>query len=363
MSPYRSARIRQRRHLTRTVSTVTNRCIYTLNCMYHSKTCLTPPPPLASTWRGRSQPSPHLSPKQVNPSSPPQSVPRYSTPPLAAARSRHHSTVLSAFATRQQQRLVASLRLRCASFVLTVRSSAPVTTAEPSVGKMSEQDQVDRILSSYSFTDDIPSHRAGSPDQTTYPHSFEGSLSLRSQAASSHGDATAASLPRSPAVSTAPTAVVPLIASRVALPDSLHIVPLLGVLPPEQALLYSDALHGAPLMRSPMEILALDLTLPLQPPRVAGSRSEYLALIRRMFKIGMLAFTASPKAVNGVFTVGKDADQDRLIIDAQPANRLFQDSPHVALPDPSHLVQLRIPSSGPALVVGKSDLSNFYLSG
>jgi hypothetical protein len=78
-----------------------------------------------------------------------------------------------------------------------------------------------------------------------------------------------------------------------------------------------------------------------------------------MLQQGMLSFTANPKAVNGVFTVGKDAESDRLIIDAQPANRLFIDSPHVSLPDPSHLVQLRVPK-GSLMFVGKSDLSNYY---
>ena len=40
----------------------------------------------------------------------------------------------------------------------------------------------------------------------------------------------------------------------------------------------------------------------------------------------MIAFTAEPLAVNGLFAVEKDSDTDRLIIDAQPANRLFIDS-------------------------------------
>ena len=60
-----------------------------------------------------------------------------------------------------------------------------------------------------------------------------------------------------------------------------------------------------------MDILALDLTLPLKPACVAGSRPEYFALTKRMYAVGMLGFTARPKAVNGVFTVGKDADQGR----------------------------------------------------
>src|SRR6185437_8565396 len=78
-----------------------------------------------------------------------------------------------------------------------------------------------------------------------------------------------------------------------------------------------------------------------------------------MIELGMLSFTATPKAVNGVFAVGKDADSDRLIIDSQPANRLFVDAPPVSLPNPSHLVQLQVPR-GQRMYVGKSDLSNFY---
>lgn len=97
----------------------------------------------------------------------------------------------------------------------------------------------------------------------------------------------------------------------------------------------------------------------LRRPRVNGSRSEYVALIARMHAVGMVDFTARPLAVNGVFAVAKDKDADRLIIDAQPANRIFVDSPHVDLPNPSHLVQLQLPP-GAAMYTCKSDLSNFY---
>jgi hypothetical protein len=80
-----------------------------------------------------------------------------------------------------------------------------------------------------------------------------------------------------------------------------------------------------------------------------------------MLRIGMIRFIPNPKVVNGVFAVGKDALQDRLIIDAQPANRRFIDSPPVRLPNPSHLVQLRVPTDECCrLWVAKSDLSNFY---
>lgn len=159
--------------------------------------------------------------------------------------------------------------------------------------------------------------------------------------------------------SSASTAVVPLIAARIALPDQLHIVPLVNVLPSDLASQYGDPVQSATLMRSHLDVLALNLTQPLKPPRIAGSRSEYVLLIGRMHARGMSAFTGQPRCVNGVFAVGKDAESDRLIIDAQPANRQFVDPPHVTLPDPSHLVQLRLPE-GFILYVGKSDLSNYY---
>lgn len=178
-----------------------------------------------------------------------------------------------------------------------------------------------------------------------------------------HDDETHAalhSLPLHSTFSSAATAVVPLIAHRIALPESLNIVPLVNVLPPDMAARYgSDHTGAGSLLRPHLDVLALNLTAPLKPARVAGSRAEYVKLIRRMLGQGMVSFTANPKAVNGVFAVGKDSSSDRLIIDAQPANRLFTDSPHVALPDPSHLVQLRVPR-GRRMYVGKSDLSNYY---
>ena len=158
--------------------------------------------------------------------------------------------------------------------------------------------------------------------------------------------------------SSAAAAVVPLRASRVALPESLRLIPLTTVLPPAVAATYATS-EAASLMRDADEVRLLDTTQPLKPPRIAGSRTEYVLLIGRLAAAGMVRFTARPRAVNGVFTVVKDTDSDRLIIDAQPANRLFADSPAVDLPNASHLVQLRVPK-GAILQCAKSDLSNFY---
>jgi len=163
--------------------------------------------------------------------------------------------------------------------------------------------------------------------------------------------------PLTSAFSSATTAVVPLIAERVSLPEKLNIVPLLSVLPEPLAAQYAGP--SSALLRSSTAVLTMDFLKPLRKPRVAGSRAEYVRLIARLKSLGMLGFTAAPKAINGVFTVGKDQETDRLIIDAQPANRYFVDSPHVDLPNPSHLVQMAVPA-GEAMFAGKSDMSNFY---
>jgi len=151
---------------------------------------------------------------------------------------------------------------------------------------------------------------------------------------------------------------VPLIAARVALPEQLRIVPMLSVLPPDVAARYSEASLPT-LLRPRSEVLVLDFLKPLPQPHVAGSRSEYLRVVDRMRAVGMSLFTGAPKAVNGLFAVAKDADADRLIINARWGNRLFVDSPHVALPGPSHLVQMCVPK-GARMFSGKSDLSNYY---
>jgi hypothetical protein len=161
------------------------------------------------------------------------------------------------------------------------------------------------------------------------------------------------------AFSSAPTPVVMLYADRIALPEDLRVIPLEHVLPPEEVARYVPASSASSLLRPAADLQHLNDTSPVPRPRIAGSRVQYVRLIGRLHQRGMIAFTAHPRAINGVFAVAKDADADRLIIDAQPANRLFVDSPHIDLPNPSHLVQLQVPH-GAHMMSGKSDLSNFY---
>jgi hypothetical protein len=308
-------RARFRFRLQRTIVAVTNRCICTLNRLYS-----------------------------------PLSVPRMSSVPLMSQPDNSLSSCSccrpSDSSSSAQLRVIAQLRERCAAFVLTARTWAlphsPTCNISPSA--------LDLLAS-------IPYAAGGQPrpqPASTAALSTQDSLL---QADGPYSDSLS-SLPLSSTFSSAPTAVVPLVAARISLPQDLHIVPVLDVLPPAVAVQYSEAASPV-LLRSSTAVLTMDFVKPLRRPRVAGSRAEYVRLVARMARIGMLAFTAAPKAVNGVFAVAKDADSDRLIIDAQPANRLFVDSPHVALPGPSHLVQLCVPR-GSRMFVGKTDLSNFY---
>jgi hypothetical protein len=159
-------------------------------------------------------------------------------------------------------------------------------------------------------------------------------------------------------MSTASAPVVPLRAERLSLPAQLHARPLLQLLPPAIAARYSHE-RAAALLRPGHEVTVLDHLSPLPRPRVHGRRSEYLATLRRLHGLGMLAWTTQPAAVNGVFAIEKDRDSDRLILDARWANRLFIDPPHVVLPTAAHLAAVRVPPRA-AFYAAKSDISDYY---
>jgi hypothetical protein len=152
-----------------------------------------------------------------------------------------------------------------------------------------------------------------------------------------------------------PTGLVSLVASLVALPSSLNNVPLLSLLPQSIALQY---ITPTSLLLPPALAQHYLKEARLRKPRVLALRHEYVALISRMARLGMLSMTTAPSCVNGLFGVPK-GDQIRLILDARPANCYFVRPPRVRLPSPSHLAALRIPSGRP-LYVSKMDLSNFY---
>jgi len=296
--PCRSARTLHRLKVHEAVVGITNATIHTLNNMYSSP----------------------------SPSSRPDNTqlfvsPRPSCPPSAA-----------------QQRVLAHLQQRSWEFVQRLRTPAHTGDRETTLS-------LDMLLSI--AHPPCMQHAEAAPSSTTFGAPALGPSdgpNLFFLSPSTH--------------STTPSAAVPLIAERVGLPSKLRIVPLLEVLPPELACTLSKP--GPALLRPAGEVASLlQEGQKLPRPRVIGSRAEYLKLVRRMHSEGMLRFHPAAAAVNGPFTVAKDTDTDRLIIDARFANVLFVDPPHVPLCGPSHLVQLHLPE-GAVMYVAKSDLSNFY---
>jgi hypothetical protein len=147
------------------------------------------------------------------------------------------------------------------------------------------------------------------------------------------------------------TQVVPIVASRIALPSTPGAVDLLDILPPHMA-----ARFAAP---NP----ALFRPVAEQPPaprtRRVATDEEWVATVIKLRAADMVHFTVAPKVVCGVFAVPKDEFTDRFIIDARPANCVFVVPEPVRLPTPDVLAKLVADPSKP-LYVAKVDLDNFY---
>jgi hypothetical protein len=157
-------------------------------------------------------------------------------------------------------------------------------------------------------------------------------------------------------------AISPIICDRVALPTHLANLPILDHLPERHRLLYAEENpvlvmtqyeHGQRMKRWIAD------GRPLPSMLVHGERSEYIKLVKRMLSIGMLSLTDCPREVNGIFTVKKDDQTDRLIIDARYANTWFMEPPKTSLPTPAHVTQLQL-APDEQLLMGKADISNYY---
>ena len=113
--------------------------------------------------------------------------------------------------------------------------------------------------------------------------------------------------------------VLPIIADRVSLPDNLQHVSILSKLPDTVAARY--ATPSAVLL--PPEVAADRVgAARLRKPRVLAARTEYIKLVHRMLRLGMLQLTSTPHCVNSLFGVPK-GDDIRLILDARLANCYF----------------------------------------
>jgi hypothetical protein len=157
-------------------------------------------------------------------------------------------------------------------------------------------------------------------------------------------------------------AIKRIVCDRVSLPSQLANLPILDHLPPQHRQLYAKESRKLVISEAEHDMRQRQWIRdgkPLPSAMIHGDRHEYIKLVKRMLSIGMLSLTDSPREVNGIFTVHKDADYDRLIIDARFANCWFVEPPKTALPTPAHVVQLRLPTSE-RLLTGKADISNYY---
>jgi hypothetical protein len=146
------------------------------------------------------------------------------------------------------------------------------------------------------------------------------------------------------------TASVPIVASRVSLPDIAGSAELLELLWPEWREVYST---GAGILR-------VGPRPPAPKPFMGVSPTEYKRLLRRMQSCGMLDWTDSPVAVNGVFGVDKDDGASiRLILDLRPGNTFFEPPPNPSLTTPDFIARMRVRRDR-RLYTAKLDISDFY---
>lgn len=174
----------------------------------------------------------------------------------------------------------------------------------------------------------------------------------------------------------ATSTLVPLVADRIGLPTNPGSVPLTRHMSRRDRALYETPDR---LLRPPDTAAAgVDQSRGGQPAagrrplvgRVGGEHSEYVKLVKRCMTAGLWGLHDSqadggpPPVVNGVFAVRKDTQNDRLIVDARPANRCFVEPRAVALPTPDVVGELevirRVVGARDGLFVAKTDLSDYY---
>ena len=131
---------------------------------------------------------------------------------------------------------------------------------------------------------------------------------------------------------------------RISLPSSLDGVPDVMDIIPEEARQF---------LKSPEQMVRedtsnIDLVTPYWDPLLKNNRGCYKALMKKLHDIGYLRYTRYPKARAGMFFVHKsDKKKIRLIVDARPANQLFNNPPgvHLCTSEGFARMELELPSS------------------
>jgi hypothetical protein len=180
---------------------------------------------------------------------------------------------------------------------------------------------------------------------------------LRASIRSSVGEATTAVPPTLPGVglsnpyaSHTQTPPLRIVASKLSLPTARPTIPVLDRVRPAVAARYADVANV---------LVPEHLRQPAPRTTVHASREQYLETIRKLYALGLVEFTQRPKAINGLFAVKKDGDQQRLILDARPANVCFVEPPSPRLPTPAEVSNLRTDDAVP-IYAAKVDLRCFF---
>lgn len=147
------------------------------------------------------------------------------------------------------------------------------------------------------------------------------------------------------------TSSQPLEAGRVSLPEGAGGVDLCSVLPPDLARRYAKP--NPDLFRPHAQ------RPPARSAFLTKSRDDYLTILAAMDRRGMLSFCLNPRAVNGMFATPKKGDAQRLVVDARPANAMWEPSPKVHLPTPDLIARLQA-QEGRTYYAAKADLDNYY---
>ena len=151
------------------------------------------------------------------------------------------------------------------------------------------------------------------------------------------------------------TKSVPGVASRLALPSVAGLADTYALLPPELQDFYAD----------PANFMLPRDEWPDSAPRSSYhgfTPEEWRKVVVRMVEAGMVRLsTTAPEWVNGVFAVEKNADEDRVILNAAPFNLRCRRPGDPHLPSPTDLGEI-MAEPGNRLFAASLDTSNMFFT-
>ena len=154
----------------------------------------------------------------------------------------------------------------------------------------------------------------------------------------------------------------PYVPGNVSLPDNVDDSPVISELCRGEPLRYlqqgeSSMLRSAPELEK-QEILDGPARCYVDPV-LAADQAKYLDFVRDLARRGLLGFCSKPRSKVGVFFVKKKSGQLRLVIDARPANRVFDLPPGVSLASSESFSKLEC-GDGEEVYVGTVDVQDCF---